>query len=68
MPGERSHAGTAPVLPASPLVWLSLDTKPEVDVSRVPAFVTVIVTKTLSNEPDVVRRVETARCRQLRPA
>ena len=32
VPGERSHAGCAPVLPASPLVWLLLDTKTEVDV------------------------------------
>ena len=32
------------------------------------AFVTVIVTKTLRNEPDIGRRVETARCRRLRPA
>jgi hypothetical protein len=30
--------------------------------------VTVIVTKTPRNGPDVVRRVETARCRRLRPA
>jgi hypothetical protein len=32
------------------------------------AFVTVIVTKIPRNEPDVVRPVETARCRRLRPA
>jgi hypothetical protein len=32
------------------------------------ADVTVIVTKTLRNEPDVVRRAETARCRRLRRA
>ena len=33
-----------------------------------PVLVTVIVTKTPRNEPDVVRRAETARCGQLRPA
>ena len=33
-----------------------------------PAFVTVIVTKTPRNEPDLVRQVETARCCRLRPA
>lgn len=38
------------------------------DALKGAAFVTVIVTKTLRNEPDVVRRVETARCRRLRPA
>jgi hypothetical protein len=32
------------------------------------ADVTVIVTKTPRNEPDVVRRAETARCRRLRRA
>ena len=36
VPGERSHAGCAPVLPASPLVWLLLDTKTEVDVLGCP--------------------------------
>ena len=33
-----------------------------------PALVTGIVTKTPRDEPDVVRRVATARCRRLRPA
>ena len=33
-----------------------------------PVLVTVIVTKTPRNGLDVVRRVETARCRRLRPA
>ena len=33
-----------------------------------PALVTVIVTKTPRNGPDMVRQVETARCRRLRPA
>jgi hypothetical protein len=32
------------------------------------ALVTVIVTKTPRNEPDVVRRVEATRCRRLSPA
>jgi hypothetical protein len=34
--GSRSHAGCAPILPASPLVWLWPATKTKIDVSGVP--------------------------------